>query len=85
MILRRLLIIAYYGVIYSPIILGIPRYDFFGLLTATLYAWGWIIHIITRDYACVYWPTDYGVNAPEYITWLLLGLMLLYYLIKFSV
>ena len=82
---RRLLIVAFFGVIYSPIVLGIPRYDFFGLLTATFYSWCWIVHIVVRDYACIYYSETVALKVPEYLTWLLLAVLLLYYLVKFSI
>ena len=66
---RRLLIVAFFGLIYSPIVLGIPRYDFFGLLTATFYSWCWIVHIIVRDYACIYYSETVALKVPEYLTW----------------
>ena len=82
--LRRMLVIAYFFIIYAPIIMGIPRYDLYGIVMATIYTWSWIVHIIIRDYACGYFLVNIAFRMTEYLSWLFLGVTLIYYLIKLS-
>ena len=60
------------------------RQIFIGWSIATIYSWSWIAHVISRDYACNYYFEEWIFHIPEYMTWLILGLALLYYLIRFS-
>ena len=82
--LKRLVVVVYFFIIYAPIIMGIPRYDVYGLVMATIYTWFWIVHIFIRDYACSYFAVDIAFKLPEYLSWLFLGVVLVYYLVKFS-
>ena len=55
-ILRKLLTISYYLVVFAPVVMGLPRWDFFGLMITMLYVWIFAIFNFLRDYNCaVYW------------------------------
>ena len=81
---RQMVVIVYFFIIYAPIIMGIPRYDVYGLLMSTIYTWFWIAHMFVSDYACKYTAFEIAFHIPEYLSWLFLGVLLLYYLTKFS-
>ena len=46
---KKLLIIAYFLIIYAPLAMGIARYDFYGSVVALLYTWMITIHNYVRD------------------------------------
>ena len=73
---KKLIIIAYYLMVYAPLVMGLPRYDFYGSLISLLYTWMITIHNYTRDYACATDPWTWLFKLPEHIAWTLLSLLI---------
>ena len=82
-VVHRIIVIAFYFVFYAPIVMGVARYDLYGLVMASLFAWMCFGAGIIRDYACIDYTTLYWV-VPEEGSWLCLSVILTYYLVKFA-
>ena len=72
-ILKKLLTIGYYLVVFAPIVMGLPRYDLYGGVVAMLYTWLITIHNYIRDYSCAFGLT-WLFHVLEHISWTLLSL-----------
>jgi len=73
---KKLITISYYLVVFAPIALGIPRYDFYGGIVAMLYTWMITISKYVRDASCAmnHWPWVF--NLMEHISWTLLSIFI---------
>ena len=62
----------FYGYLYSPLLLAIPRFDFVGFATGVLYTWSWIICMIVREVDCLRSYRVFAYLVPQYVGWLAL-------------
>ena len=73
---KKLLIIAYFLIIYAPLAMGIARYDFYGSVVALLYTWMITIHNYVRDYACAIDGLTWVYKVPEHLAWTVLSFLI---------